>query len=867
VTLSAGVRLGPYEVDALLGAGGMGEVYRAHDTRLGRTVAVKVLAASFAADPERRTRFEREARAIASLNHPHICTLHDVGQQDGLDFIVMEYVEGQSLADRLREGALPLDELLSQGIQIARALQRAHRQGIVHRDLKPGNVMLTKAGVKLLDFGLAKLTAERAGETNTLSAQLTAAKPLTREGTYVGTLPYMSPEQLDGKDADSRSDIWSLGTVLYEMATGKRAFVGSSQAGVVGAILGKEPPSLATVQPLAPAALERAVHTCLAKDPDERWQDAGDVARELQWIREGGSHSVRPRRTGRRWRTRMALALAAVTVAASLAAWALIARGLLRVGPPPPVPRFLMVTMRHGIVASARFAPDGQGIVYTASWEGAPYELFQTRQGATEARSLGLTRMRILAISAQGEMAVLRGEQNVNRGFGVLTRAPLSGGAPRDVAEDVFEADWTPDGRELAAIRSGGGGKRRVEFPLGRTVHEAASGPFSLRVSPDGLRVAFYDWSATGHDVVTVDRAGRKAILSRGWPQGSIAGLDWSPRGDEVVFSASRGPDGPSLHAVSLAGRERALVGAPRFFQLHDVFADGRALVTTGPARGGMVCLPPGQSAERELGWLDFPVVADISADGALVLFSEHRAGGGTAGGSIYVRRTDGSPAVRLGEGRAAALSHDGKWVLAIRPGEPRWQLLPTGAGTTRTLDAVPADRLASGNWLPDGNGIVFTAFRGATMQTYIQEVATGAFRPIGPQGARLIARSVTPDGRFALAGVGGNVRWFPLDGGESQPIAWLGNANSNFLGWSADGATAFVARGSGPRIEIQRVDVRTGRAQLWKTLAPTDPVGIEQFGPAVVAGGGRSYCYSYDRQLSDLYIVEGLDLAPRRAR
>ena len=864
MTLSAGVRLGPYEMDALLGAGGMGEVYRARDTRLGRTVAVKVLPASFAADPERRIRFEREARAIASLNHPHICTLHDVGEQDGLYFIVMEYVEGQSLADRLLEGALPLGELLRHGTEIARALQRAHRQGIVHRDLKPGNVMLTKAGVKLLDFGLAKLTAERAGETNTLSAQRTAAKPLTREGTYVGTLPYMSPEQLDGKDADSRSDIWSLGTVLYEMAAGKRAFVASSQAGLVGAILGKEPPSLATVQPLAPAALERAVHTCLAKDPDERWQDAGDVARELHWILDGSSHSVRPRRAGRKWRT-PALALAAVTVAASLAAWALIGQGLLRVGPPPPVPRFLTVTMRHGIVASARFAPDGQGIVYTASWEGAPYELFQTRLGATEARPLGLTRMRLLAISAQGEMALLRGAQNVSRGLGVLTRAPLSGGAPRDVEEDVFEADWTPDGRELAAIRSSGGGKRRVEFPLGNTVHEAASGPFSLRVSPDGLRVAFYDLSATGHDVVTVDRSGRKAILSRGWMQGGIAGLDWSPRGDEVVFSASRGPDGPSLHAVSMAGRERALVSAPRFVELQEVFTDGRALVTTGPARGGMACLPPGQSAERELGWLDFPVVADISADGALVLFSEQRAGGGTAGGSIYVRRTDGSPAVRLGEGRAAALSHDGKWALASRPSDPRWQLLPTGAGMTRTLQAVPADRLASGSWLPDGNGIVFTGFRGATVQIYVQEVATGAFRPVGPQGARLIAHSVTPDGRFALAGMGSNVRMFPLDGGESQSIAWIGDAE--FLGWSADGAAAFVARRSGPRMEIQRVDVRTGRAQPWKTLAPTDPVGIEQLGFAVVAGGGRSYCYSYDRQLRDLYMLEGLDLAPRRAR
>jgi serine/threonine protein kinase len=395
----------------------MGEVYRARDTRLGRTVAVKVLSASFAADADRRMRFEREARAIASLNHPHICTLHDIGQQDGLGFLVMEYVEGESLAQRLLRGPLPLDELLRHGIEIARALQRAHRQGIVHRDLKPGNVMLTRSGIKLLDFGLAKLTSSQVVETDTLSARLAALEPLTREGTYLGTLPYMAPEQLEGKDADSRSDIWSLGTVLYEMAAGKRAFAATSQAAIVGAIISKQPASLASVQPLAPAALERAVHTCLAKDPDERWQDAGDVARELQWIRDGGSHSVRPPRAGRKWRTPTALALATVTVAFGLGAWALMAKGRLRVGPATAVPRFVTLTMRHGIVASARFAPDGQSIVYTASWEGAPYELFLMRQGALEARPLGL-KGRLLGISTQGDMASCAGSRTCTAASG-----------------------------------------------------------------------------------------------------------------------------------------------------------------------------------------------------------------------------------------------------------------------------------------------------------------------------------------------------------------------------------------------------------------------------------------------------------------
>ncbi len=287
MALNAGERLGPYEIQAPLGAGGMGEVYKAKDTRLDRTVAIKVLPSHVASHPEVRQRFEREARAVSSLNHPHICTLYDIGSENGIDFMVMEHIEGDTLADRLKKGALPLDEALRYGTEIADALDKAHRQGVVHRDLKPGNIMLAKSGAKLLDFGLAKMTA---AETNAggLSALPTEAKPLTQEGSILGTFQYMAPDQLEGKEADARTDILTFGAVVYEMVTGKKAFEGTSQASLIVAIMERDPPAISELQPMTPPALDRVIKKCLSKDPDSRWQSASDLHDELKWIAEGG---------------------------------------------------------------------------------------------------------------------------------------------------------------------------------------------------------------------------------------------------------------------------------------------------------------------------------------------------------------------------------------------------------------------------------------------------------------------------------------------------------------------------------------------------------------------------------------------------
>src|SRR5216683_83658 len=321
MTLSPGSRLGPYEVLSPLGAGGMGEVYKARDTRLERTVAVKVLPQHLSSSPDVRQRFEREAKTISQLSHPHICALYDVGNQDGVEYLVMEFLEGETLADRLSRGPLPTEQTLRYGIEMADALDKAHRQGIVHRDLKPGNVMLTKSGVKLLDFGLAKVVAP-VSSTSGFSVLATQGAPnLTQEGTILGTFQYMAPEQLEGREADVRTDIFAFGAVLYEMATGQKAFSGKSQASLIAAILGSEPAAISTVAPMTPPALDRVVKTCLAKDPDDRWQTAHDVMLQLKWIAEGGSQAgvPAPLVARRKGRERLAWSVAAVLALATVA--------------------------------------------------------------------------------------------------------------------------------------------------------------------------------------------------------------------------------------------------------------------------------------------------------------------------------------------------------------------------------------------------------------------------------------------------------------------------------------------------------------------------------------------------------------------
>jgi len=468
MTLAAGSCLGPYQVLAPLGAGGMGEVYRARDTRLDRVVAIKVLRAHLAADPDRRARFEREAKLISQLSHPHICTLYDVGQTEGTDYLVIEYLEGRTLANRLHKGPLSMDQALQYAIQIAGALEAAHRQGIVHRDLKPANVMLTKGGAKLLDFGIAKAAASG-------TASLTAAPTLTAEGMLVGTLQYMAPEQLEGLEADARSDLFAFGAVLYEMLTGRRAFAGSSQSSVIAAILDSDPPPVATVQPRTPPALDHVVTTCLAKNPDDRWQSAADVRRELEWI-AASAGSARLAAAGPRSGARLAWTVAVVAslVAASALTW-YVRTEFREKTSPPRVTRMTIATPGVAAVSlnsgrSVAITPDGTRIVYTGN-KGTQLFVRPLDQLESTAIYTGVLPLNEVFVSPDSQWVGF-GEGNTIRKIG------LAGGPAQTIVPGVggYGAAWAPDDTIIFPTIDKATGLNRVP---------AGGGPVTMLTRPD----------------------------------------------------------------------------------------------------------------------------------------------------------------------------------------------------------------------------------------------------------------------------------------------------------------------------------------------------------------------------------------------
>ena len=508
--LTSGSRLGPYEIMAPIGAGGMGEVWKAQDTRLGRTVAIKVLPAHLSANAEVRARFEREARAISQLSHPNICSLHDIGRQEDIDYLVMEYLEGETLAARLAKGPLPTTEVLRHGVEIANALDCAHRSGIVHRDLKPGNIMITKAGAKLMDFGLARTIAPPSS-AGALSESPTASRPLTAKGTIVGTFQYMAPEQLEGKEADARTDLWALGCVLYEMATGKRAFEGTSQASLIAAILKEQPRSVSELQPLTPPALERMTKRCLEKDPDQRFQSAKDLAFDLESVTGTGTIPSPAYPAGAQAGKHYA---AKVIVCGALAA-ALLAGGFFvgrSVQPRPPSPTFTCLTYQRGTIGAARFTPDGKSVIHSAEWEGRPAEIFETRTDLSTSRSLGLPGAQLYAISPHDELAIKKIPRRFASSYAPLAVVPRYGSAPRDLLDGVSGADWSPDGASLAVVRNAGG-EDILEMPAGHILARTSGWFRDVRVSPDGQYIALTEHPVLMDlrgTVAVVDKAGSK---------------------------------------------------------------------------------------------------------------------------------------------------------------------------------------------------------------------------------------------------------------------------------------------------------------------------------------------------------------------
>jgi hypothetical protein len=855
--------LGPYEVVAPLGAGGMGEVYRARDTRLGREVAIKVLPGAFAADRERLARFEREARAIASLSHPNILALHDLGTHEGTTFAVMELLEGETLRTRLVQGPLPVRRAVEIAVQIAHGLAAAHDKGIVHRDPKPENLWLGHDGtVKILDFGLAKQsTAAEPGDA-TLAA---TAEVATGAGVVMGTVGYMSPEQVRGGAVDARTDLFSFGAVLYEMLSGRRAFQRETAADTMSAILKEDPPDLAPAVIDLPPVLDRIVRRCLEKQTLVRFQSARDLAFALEAISSlsssGELRAMAATAGGRPGRGR-ALALGAAAL--TLVAVALLAGTYLgRRGAQRPLPRFEQLSFRRGFVHSARFAPDHQSVIYGGAFDGQPVTLYSTRIGATESRALDLPSADVAGISNNGVMALLLGRHHVGGWMrvGTLARVPLDGGSPLPILEEVYDADISPDGERFAVVRAAGAAQQ-LEYPVGHVVFRTGGWITQPRISPDGRRVACVEHPYRGDDighVVLVDERGHASRLSG--DHNTLKGLCWAASGAEILGTSDEDAGG-ELWSVSQGRAERALLRTPNGSRIQDVSPDGKILLVMDVSRADLLGRLAGDEHERRYNWWSDDGLGGITADGTAFL--------GTGNSflkdgeyQLYLRRNDGRQPVGLGPGSGIAVSADGRWVIAgtLSRDRNKLRLIPTGLGQPRVIDLGTVEPLISGGRRPaafseDGARIVFIGSEtGKPLGLYTLDLPDGRPRRLGAEN--VIGMALAPDGHTAaVCDADGRILLVPDDGGAPRPVP--GSKPGDVpVTWDPAGRTLLVWDGAFPA-RVFRIDPKTGRRELAVEIVPEDPAGV-LYGSLAVSPDGKHYVYRARRVLSDVTVVTGV--------
>jgi Tol biopolymer transport system component len=794
--LAAGSRLGPYEILAPLGAGGMGEVYRARDTRLGREVAIKVLPQHLSANPEIRARFEREAKTVSSLNHPHICVLYDVGREGDTDYLVMELVEGETLAQRLTRGALPPAELLKLGEQIADALDRAHRAGVIHRDLKPGNVMLTRSGAKLMDFGLARATgmAGPAGGSGSTVAALTQsptiAQALTAEGTLVGTFQYMSPEQLEGKEADARSDLWSFGAMLYEMATGRRAFEARSQASLIAAILERQPEPLSVVAPRMPSMLDAVIARCLAKDPDDRWQNARDLMHELRVIsgasmsgsfaRSVGAGGAMAVRGGSR-----TPGLAAGAAAVALVAGALIGRSLLATKDPAPT-MLLTATMPPGLVYTGAggdlaLSPDGRSLAFVATDTTGSPSIWIRPLGPGPAHPLAGTQNAFMPFwSPDGRsVAFFSGDK--------LRKVAVAGGNPEDVCQAASGrgGSWGRDGVILFAPGAEGPIYRVSDqggTPQPATVVDTAKHEISHRFPrflPDG-RHFFYATTPVvekEHEIYLASagsQARRFVLRCDGVPEATADG--WLVYRRNGVLQAQRFDAG--------TGR---LSGAPTPLVPCDAGIGFLAAPTSWISGRTLVYLPK-LAADERLAWVDrsgsIQVIPGVSAGG---WFEPQLSPDGT----------------RLATGRSSPESNNSS-------GVDLWGVeLTRGLATRLTFEP---NNVQGPVWSPDGKSLLYASNREGAYALYLRPASGGGETKFVARAAGLVMQATdwSRDGRYVLyqvddARTASDVWLLDMSSGKASPLLHS-SFSEHWAVFSPDGySLAYVSDESGrPEVYVQ---------------------------------------------------------------
>jgi eukaryotic-like serine/threonine-protein kinase len=865
MSLSTGSHVGPYELVALIGAGGMGEVYRARDLRLGREVAVKVLPPSFSVDPERLRRFEQEARAVASLSHPNILAVHDIGRYENQPFMVSELLEGESLREILTRGALPQRKAIDYAVQIAHGLAAAHGKDIAHRDLKPDNIFITREGrIKILDFGLAK-TLQRPSATGVddgLTA-MTELAPPTDAGTVMGTVGYMSPEQVRGAGVDCRTDIFSFGAVLYEMLSGVRAFKRNTAAETMTAILNDDPPELSLAgHPIAPA-LERTVRHCLEKSPEQRFQSARDLAFDLEsfsTLTPAVGSAASATGAGKRWW--YALAAAALLTAAALAVWKMTSRSRTPAGS-----QFRQVTYRRSTLDDARFTPDHQNILYTAALEASEPEIYTVGAKAIGGHPLGIRNARLLAVSTRGELAVALAPQRLSilLSPGNLARTMGDNGAPKPEIENVQAADFTPDGSALAIVRWIPSERMcQMEYPIGKVLHRNRA-INDIRFSPSGKYLAFITHDNFSDDrgtVIIVRSTGEKVIESPMFE--SAQGLSWSPSGEEVWVTSPL--ESGDLHAFTLSGKSRIPLTVPGRLRLMDIGTDGELLVAQGVARRGIVVSSRNGETRRDLSWLDFSYGRAVSGNGKMILFEEE--GSERQGDTVFVRNVDGSPAVPLGEGYGLALSPDNNWALGQKLTQPTpeiW-LLPVGPGQPRRISPPNLAPLGAASFLSDGKRILYIAREaGHGPRTWLQDVSNDLSntnpRPITKEGT--VGLRISPDDKWLVAGRLGvrltDLVLVPIAGGDPQKILGL-KPDDAFRGWTADGQLYVELAADAPHTayQLEKLNPHTGARTEWRKLEKPTIAGISPE-TLVISPDGANYFYNYSLRIFDLYTVSGV--------